>query len=66
MSVCDGCNNEGIEVKQEPMSSDEEKSEDFSRKLEPKDACMRSQDALVDAEFRTVTMVTDPGKCHSI
>ena len=44
MSVCDGSDNEDLEVKQEPMNTDKVKSEEFLPGLESESPHSASQD----------------------
>ena len=48
MSVCDGSDNEDVEVKQEPMDSDKVKSEESPLGVESGDPSSDSQDVLSD------------------
>ena len=54
MSVCNGSDNEDLELKQEPIDSDI-KSEEFPPGLESKDAHDNSKHVLDDAQFQKVT-----------
>ncbi len=59
MSVCDGSDNEDLEMKQEPMDSDTVKSEESPPDLESDDSHSDSQHVLAVAQLQTVT---DSGK----
>ncbi len=63
MSVCDGCDNEDLGVKQESMDRDKVKSEQSPPGLKPEDPCSASQDVLTDAQLQTVT---DSGNLYVI
>ncbi len=53
MSVCDGCDNEDLEVKQEPMDSHNMKSDEFPPKSE--DSKRDPREMLFDAQFQKFT-----------
>ena len=55
MSVCEGSDNEHLEVKQEPMDSDKVKLEESPPGLEPADRPPDPQDVLAEAQFQAVT-----------
>ncbi len=55
MSVCDGSDNEDLEVKQETMDSDNIKSEELLPVLKSEDAPSDSQDVRVAAQLQKVT-----------
>ncbi len=58
ISVCDGSDNEDLEVKQEPIESDEVKSEDFPTGLEfedPRSDFQDARDVITDAQPQKFT-----------
>ncbi len=59
MSVSNGSDIDGVEVKQEPIESDELKFDELSQSLEPEDPCFNFQNEPVAAQLQ---MVTQTGK----
>ena len=55
MSVCDGSDNEDLEVKQEPMDSDSIKSKELVPVLKSEDGPGDSQDVCVAAQLQKGT-----------
>ena len=55
MIVCDGSDNEDLEVKQEPMDSDKVKSEESPPGLKSEDLHSICQDVVADAQLQRVT-----------
>ncbi len=55
MSVHDACDNKHVEVKQEPLDSDQVKSEDFPQGLGFDDPCSDSHNISAAAQFQKVT-----------
>ena len=55
MSVCDGSDNEDLEMKQEPMDSDKVKSEESPPGWKSEDLHSSGQDVLADAQLQRVT-----------
>ena len=55
MSVCDGSDNEDLEVKQEPIDSDTVKSEEFPPELKSEDSKSDSKEVVSDGHFQKFT-----------
>ncbi len=63
MSVSNGSDIEGVEVKQEPIESDELKFDELSQRLEPEDPCFYFPNEPVAAQLQMVTS-TQTGRLY--